>query len=674
MYTKYLASAHTMQGLSTATRPSQSFFLTSARHYQQHSRTYCPMWRTYSRRLPQQRGYSTKPSPTQEEKAASLTPKKIHNKGKWIRRGILALAIGGVGTVAYILQQDKEYLDKSTLIAHENVPPLALHPEAGGKKNLSVISHQLDTNPLEEDKPRLVIVGSGWGAVSVLKTLDRDQYNITVISENNYFLFTPLLPSATVGTLELRSLLEPIRKIAARVGAHFLEGKAVDLDLENKMVEVQHVGVNGTGTIGERFYVPYDKLIVAVGATSITHGVEGLENTVQLKTIRDAINIRRKIMDNVELASLPTVTPEERKKLLSFVVCGGGPTGIEFAAELSDWIEEDFVKWFPKSMRPDISITVIQSRDHILNTFDNEISRYAEERFKRKKINVVTNARVVRIEKDKVVYKSKVTTSDSGEPEISEIPYSLCLWSTGIAMTPFAQNIAEQLEEQKHSRVLVTDEYLRVKGIPDQSIYALGDCASIQNPKLVERIMDIFSRADKNGDGMLSLDEFADVVKHVSRRYPLTKQHLGRLVDTFEAYDKDKNGLLDMDEMHTLLHDVDNKMTNLPATAQVAAQQGSYLGRYLNVLSSKNDDQGKTTHAVLPFDYHHLGTLAYLGNTAVGEFNTGTPGGFKMLGGLWALYLWRSVYWSEQVSLRTRLNLSVDWSKTALFGRDISSV
>lgn len=101
----------------------------------------------------------------------------------------------------------------------------------------------------------------------------------------------------------------------------------------------------------------------------------------------------------------------------------------------------------------------------------------------------------------------------------------------------------------------------------------------------------------------------------------------------------------------------------------MAAQQGAYLGASLNKLANDEED-AKTA----PFDYHHLGTLAYLGNTAVGEFNTGTPGGFKMLGGLWALYLWRSIYWSEQVSLRTRLNLSIDWSKTALFGRDISSV
>lgn len=142
-----------------------------------------------------------------------------------------------------------------------------------------------------------------------------------------------------MGICVCRSLLEPVRKIASRIHAHFLEGRAVDIDLDHKYVEVHGCNEN------ENFYVPYDKLIVAVGATSMTHGVDGIEHTVRLKTIRDAIDIRRKIIENVEKACLPTTTPEERRRLLSFVVCGGGPTGVEFAAEVSDWINEDLVEW-----------------------------------------------------------------------------------------------------------------------------------------------------------------------------------------------------------------------------------------------------------------------------------------------------------------------------------------
>lgn len=114
---------------------------------------------------------------------------------------------------------------------------------------------------------------------------------------------------------------------------------AKDVDFDSKLIEVTDPAT------GKDFYVPYDKLVIAVGATSMTHGVEGLENTYQLKTIQDAIKIRRQVLENLEVAALPTTPPDERKRLLSFVVCGGGPTGVEFAAELFDTLNEDLVRW-----------------------------------------------------------------------------------------------------------------------------------------------------------------------------------------------------------------------------------------------------------------------------------------------------------------------------------------
>ncbi|KAI9483513.1 MAG: hypothetical protein EXX96DRAFT_476665 [Benjaminiella poitrasii] len=588
--------------------------------------------------------------------------------GPKLKKLMLYTTVAGVsGGIVYYLSQDRDqFIDMFG--AHERVPYLALHPKRGGAKGLPISTYYIDDTLEEQEKkdtqskPRLVILGSGWGAISVLKNLEKDKYNVTIISENNYFLFTPLLPSATVGTLELRSLIEPVRKIAARVKAHFLEGKAVDIDLDDKLVEVE--GINGQ----ENFYVPYDKLIVAVGAAGMTHGVEGLEHTVQLKTIRDAMTIRHKVTANVEKACLPITTPEERKQLLSFVVCGGGPTGVEFAAEMSDWINEDLVKWFPNLIREDISIHIIQSRDHILNTFDSKISEYAENRFNRAHVNVITNARVVRIDDDQVVYRLKTDDPDD-EPAIRKLPYGLCLWSTGIAMTPFARKLTEKLTAQAHKRVLTTDGYLHLMGLEDKSVYALGDCASIENPHLLDHIMEIFQEADTDRDGNIQLKEFLTICEKIRTRFPLIGEHLTNLEKLFVKYDTDKNGSLDMNEMNAMLQDVDKKLTHLPATAQVASQQGKYLANYLNKLS-ENSDEEIAEKSVGLFRYNHLGALAYLGNTAVGDFKWG----YQMVGGLWALYLWRSVYWSEQVSMRTRMNLSLDWSKCAIWGRDISTV
>jgi len=114
----------------------------------------------------------------------------------------------------------------------------------------------------QRGKPKLVVLGCGWGSVALLKNINPDNYHITVVSPSNYFLYTPLLPSATVGTLELRSLVEPIRRITSKVKGHFLKANAEEVDFSAKLVEVSQTLPNGE----ERsFYLPYDKLVIGVG-------------------------------------------------------------------------------------------------------------------------------------------------------------------------------------------------------------------------------------------------------------------------------------------------------------------------------------------------------------------------------------------------------------------------
>lgn len=119
-------------------------------------------------------------------------------------------------------------------------------------------------------------------------------------------------------------------------------------------------------------------MLTTVGSVSNPHGVKGLENCHFLKDISDARRIRNSVIGNLEAACLPTTSDEERRRLLSFVISGGGPTGVEFAAELYDMLNEDLIKFFPKILRNEISVHVIQSRGHILNTYDEALSRYAE--------------------------------------------------------------------------------------------------------------------------------------------------------------------------------------------------------------------------------------------------------------------------------------------------------
>ena len=137
---------------------------------------------------------------------------------------------------------------------------------------------------------------------------------------------------------DLRSLVEPIRKIVKKCRAHFIEAYAHDIDMSHKLVLVSQKDSNG---VEQQFYVPYDKLVIGVGSNTNSHGIDGLEHAHFLKTIADARGIRNHIMDNFERACLPTTNEKQRQNLLSFVVAGGGPTGVEFASELFDMIQED---------------------------------------------------------------------------------------------------------------------------------------------------------------------------------------------------------------------------------------------------------------------------------------------------------------------------------------------
>jgi len=179
---------------------------------------------------------------------------------------------------------------------------------------------------------RVVLLGSGWGGFQLALNLKKD-IPLTVVSPRNHFVFTPLLPSASVGTLECRCIQEPVRTILGPSG-NYLQAKARTLDAENKTVTCESIH-------GEMFELEYDKLVIAVGVKTNTFGIESIKQNQEkgdciffLKHLAHARAIRTNIIDSFEKAAIPTVTDAERRRLLSFVVVGGGPTSCEFTAEL----------------------------------------------------------------------------------------------------------------------------------------------------------------------------------------------------------------------------------------------------------------------------------------------------------------------------------------------------
>ena len=247
---------------------------------------------------------------------------------------------------------------------------------------------------------------------------------------------------------------------------------------------------------------------------------------------------------------------------------------------------------------------------------------------------------------------------------------------TPTARSDLCARLSEKLEGQNNKHALETDPHLRVIGAPLGDVYAVGDCSTVQN-NIAQHIVSFlrtiaWERGKDPQKVQLHFSQWREVANRVKKRFPQASNHLRRLDKLFEQYDKDHSGTLDFDELSELLKQIDTKLTSLPATAQRANQQGEYLGKKLSKIAAAlpgmraNDvDYGDIDSAVYKaFKYKHLGSLAYVSNAAIFDF-----GGLNFSGGLLAMYLWRSIYFAESVSLRTRCLLAMDWAKRALFGR-----
>jgi len=524
-----------------------------------------------------------------------------------------------------------------------------------------------------ENRPKVVVLGTGWGALSFLQRIDTEKFDVVCVSPRNYFLFTPLLPSATVGTVEHRSISIPIREILAyynrpwiqRIASlvrgylpppvRFCESICTDIDITNKRVHCEDIS-SIVSEDSSAFSLDYDYLVVAVGAQNNTFNTPGVyEHCHFLKTTTDAIDIRNHVMDLLETAS---ITDEANKKdLLQFVVVGGGPTGVEFAAELQDFLEQDLSRLYPRETSK-AKVSLIQSTDHILNTYDLQISLFTEQFFRESNINVLTNTRVIEIRPGVVEILPKSTKQKT------DIPFSMCIWATGIAPVPLVERLMKNIPGQGGARALLTDEFLRVVG--DKALFAVGDCANITQGKLFKEAKKLFRIYDANGDGQLSPDELSKILDDIVRREPSLAVHTSKANTILEAFDKDKSGTLDETEFDELLRSLDRKLKSLPATAQVANQQGLYLANLLNNSAESIDGSRE-------FVYKHKGELAYVGgDRACASLGQGSV----VLTGAAAGMLWHAAYLDMiyAIGLKSAVLVSFDWIKKWAFGRDTSRV
>lgn len=342
--------------------------------------------------------------------------------------------------------------------------------------DLDSISDRFRTRMTEEERknrPKVVILGSGWGAMSMLRKLHTDKFDVTVVSPRNFFLFTPLLASTTSGLLEVRSIMEPIRKYCMRNGkpeTRFIEMAATKVDPVNQKVTCSDFSAIKGRT--SQIELDYDYLVVSVGTETATFNIPGVpENAIYMKTIQDSRRIRDTIMDCFETAMIPGQPDDEIDRLLHFVVAGGGPAGVEFTGELYDFITRDISASFPQ-VADRVRVSLVEALPKILPMFDPLLVDYTEKKLNStREVKVWTKRAVSKVEPKQITVKNV----DNGE--LTLVPYGALIWATGNAPAPLTRDLISTLgpEHQAVPRGLSVDNHLLVKGT--SNIFALGDCS-----------------------------------------------------------------------------------------------------------------------------------------------------------------------------------------------------
>ncbi|KAL3908554.1 MAG: hypothetical protein SGPRY_009750 [Prymnesium sp.] len=322
--------------------------------------------------------------------------------------------------------------------------------------------------------------------------------------------------------------------------------------------------------------------------------------------VGDARKLRSAVSRAVERASQPGLSEEERRLMLRMVVVGGGPTGVEFTGELSDYLNDALLRLYPQ-LAPLAQVVLIHGRESLLPGFDEGLQAKALQSLVEQRVEVRLSTRVSR-----VASPSSLTLARQGEEE--DLSCSFIVWAGGTGPHKLTSRLREQLNVSSDSNGrLPVDPWLRVRGSPPGSLFAMGDAS-------------------------LCISEEGEP---------------------------------------------------LPQTAQVAAQQGAYVARLLNLpydltvsegpwssqaangeLGAMLLTRGATT--ARPFEFLNLGILAYVGG---GEALSQVQLGEKKLlmeAGSTGFLLWRSVYVVKQVSPRTRFLVLFDWLKTRIFGRDVA--
>lgn len=299
---------------------------------------------------------------------------------------------------------------------------------------------------------RVVVIGGGFGGLEVCKTLRRAQrqglVQLTLVDKENFFQFNPLLPEVATGAVETRHIVYPLRAFCGPRGIRFVRNKVRAVDAESRTL-VLHNGLS----------LPYDHLVIAAGASTNWFNIPGAElNAFPFKTLMDAVRLRAHVVEMWELAD-QAEDPEVRRQLLTFVVAGGGITGVEVCASLVEMFHRTMAKLYPNVPVSLVSVHLVEAGGRLLGGLQDAHAQVAEAHLRSAGVKVFLHRKVAGVERGRV-------SLDDG----AVIPAHTLVWTTGIrgpaldSPWPWPTGRAGRLKVDAHGRVA-------------EGVWAVGDAA-----------------------------------------------------------------------------------------------------------------------------------------------------------------------------------------------------
>ncbi|MFB1007305.1 MAG: NAD(P)/FAD-dependent oxidoreductase [Nitrosopumilus sp.] len=321
---------------------------------------------------------------------------------------------------------------------------------------------------------KILILGSGFAAVECARQLESKfrkdpEIELVMIGEDNFLLFTPMLPQVASGMIETRHIVFPIRTICKKT--KFYEGRIKNIDPYGKLVTLW-------GTRDKRsISIHYDFLVVALGSETNFFGMADVEkNAYTMKTLNDAVMLRNRVVDMLEQAENET-NPILRKSFLNFVVVGGGFAGIETAGELMDLLL-DARKYYPTIHKEDLKVIVLEAMGGILPGFNKKLADFAKKKLIERGIDIQLKKAVTSFDGNEVTIKTlDETPKDSiDQSKIDSIITKTLIWTAGV--TP-VNTIKRSMFKTEKGKLIVND-FLEVQKF--SGVFAIGDCALFVDP------------------------------------------------------------------------------------------------------------------------------------------------------------------------------------------------